>query len=90
MNFFDPLSTYDGKPFKREKYKSIIQEQVILSYLTKGGVTYGDSEMMTPHEREIALSAIKEILKVQSENQAKAVQEAKSANPNKTPKTLHR
>lgn len=77
-NFFDPLLTSDGKPFSRVRFKEIISEQVALGYLTKGGVTYGDSEKMSPHERKLALDAIREILDVQAESYKKAIDEAKS------------
>lgn len=62
QNFFDPLLTSDGQPFAQVKYKSIVKEQVTLSYLTNGGVTYGDSDNMTPYERELAIQAMQEIL----------------------------
>lgn len=78
MSFFDPLSTSDGKPFARVRYKEIIAEQVTLGYLTKGGVTYGDTEQMTPNERTLALDAIKKILEAQAEAQEKAIQEARN------------
>ena len=44
----------------------------MIGYMSKGGVTYGDTEQMTPHERHITLNALKEIL----EEQAKATKEA--------------
>ena len=72
-NFFDPLLTSDGQPYYRARYKNIIQEQVMLGYLTKGGVTYGDTENMTPHERKIALDTIKEVIENQSQAQQAAI-----------------
>ena len=53
--------TSDGQPFHRFKFKSIIEEQVLLGYLTNGGVTYADSNEMSPYERKLALDAIKEL-----------------------------
>ena len=44
----------------------------MIGYMSKGGVTYGDTEKMTPHERQLTLDALKEIL----ESQAKAAKEA--------------
>ena len=78
QNFFDPLTTSDGKNFAKARFKEIISEQVALSYLTKGGVSYGDSENMSPNERHIALESIKEILEQQAEAQKKAMQEAQA------------
>lgn len=37
----------------------------MIGYLSKGGVTYGDTEGMTPHERKIAMDTLKEILEEQ-------------------------
>lgn len=54
--------TSDGQPFAVAKYKSIVEEQVLLSYLTKGGVSYGDSDNMTPYERGLALKVMQEFL----------------------------
>ena len=78
MSFFDPLLTSDGKSFAKVRYKEIISEQVALSYLTKGGVSYGDSEKMSPNERHLALESIKEILESQAEAQKKAIQESQN------------
>ena len=70
--------TSDGKPFARVRFKEIISEQVAVGYLTQGGVTYGDSEKMSPHERKLALDAIRELLDAQAESYEKALNEAKS------------
>jgi hypothetical protein len=59
--------TSKGEPYHRVRYKNIIEEQVILGYLTKGGVAYGDSENMTPYERKLALETMKKFLEA-SEN----------------------
>lgn len=58
--------TSDGQPYAVAKFRAIVQEQVMLGYLTKGGVTFGDSEQMTPYERTIALEVMKEILDKQN------------------------
>lgn len=80
--------TYDGQPYHRAKYKEIVTEQVILGYLTKGGVTYRDSETMTPYERKIAIEAINNLYKEQNEKQEAAVKQAKIARQNQSPKSL--
>lgn len=68
--------TSEGKPFARVRFKEIISEQVTLGYLTKGGVSYSDSENMSPYERKLAIEAITDFLKAQAEAQEKAINEA--------------
>lgn len=58
-----------------------------MSYLTKGGVPYGDSEDMTPYERKLALDAIKEILSVQAEQQSAEIDKAKMSQANSAPRS---
>lgn len=58
--------------------------------MTKGGVTYGDSENMTPYERKIALDAIKELLEEQQKAQDQAIEQARLQKQNDVPKSgLH-
>lgn len=52
----------------------------MLGYLTKGGVTYGDSEEMSPYEREIALSTMREVLDEQHKAQQAQIDAAKNKN----------
>lgn len=87
MNFFDPLLTSDGQPFHRVKYKQIVSEQVTLGYLTKGGVSYRDSEEMTPYERKIALDTITEILNEQVSKQNEMIKQAEMNRKNSSPKS---
>lgn len=49
----------------------------MLAYLTKGGVTYGDSEGMSPYDRKIALDTIQEVLDKQSQAQQAQIDAAK-------------
>lgn len=79
--------TSDGQPYHRAKYKEIISEQVILGYLTKGGVTYQESEEMTPYERKIALQTIKDLLEAQNKKQEEAINQAKINKQNRSPKS---
>lgn len=74
VSFFDPLLTSDGQPYARARYKQIVEEQVSLGYLTKGGVTYQDSERMTPYERELALKTIVKLLDDTRKSQQKALE----------------
>lgn len=90
MNFFDPLLTSDGTPYAPLRYKAIIEEQVVLSYLTKGGVTYQDSDNMTPYERKIAMDTIKDLLEGQNKAQREAIEQAKLQKQSDIPKSgLH-
>lgn len=59
MNFFDrrSIDSVTGKPYKVVKYESIVADQTLISYLT--GMTYYDTESMTPFERDKILDNIK-------------------------------
>lgn len=87
MSFFDPLLTSDGQPYNRLKFKQIVSEQVTIGYLSKGGVSYKDTDQMTPFERKIAYETLKEIYDEQYAAQKKAIEEAKLAKENKSPKS---
>lgn len=67
VSFFDPLTIDEKKPYAPIRYKAIVQEQIYISYMTKGGVSYSDTEKMTPYERKIATDFIKEMLDAQEE-----------------------
>lgn len=73
--------TSNGEPYHRLRYKTIVQEQVMIGYLSKGGVTYGDTENMTPHERKIAMDTIKEILEEQNKQREQALKKQGSTDP---------
>lgn len=45
----------------------------MIGYLTKGGVSYRDTEDMTPYERRIVLETIKEVLEGQREEANRTV-----------------
>lgn len=45
----------------------------MLSYLTKGGVTYGDTERMSPYDRKIAIDYMKEVLDAQTQAREQAM-----------------
>lgn len=49
----------------------------MLAFLTKGGVTYGDSEEMSPYDRKIALDTIQEVLDKQNQAQQAQIDAAK-------------
>lgn len=58
--------TSDGRPYCRVRFEQIVEEQVTLGYLTKGGVSYSDTESMTPHERKLALEVVEKIIERQN------------------------
>lgn len=73
--------TSKGEYYPRVRFKQIIQEQVMLGYLTKGGVTYGDTENMTPYERKLAIEAMKEVIDTQNkELEAQAARQSSANN----------
>jgi len=78
VSFFDPLLNFDGQPYHRVKFKSIVQEQIVIGYLSQGGVSFGDTERMTPYERQIAYDTLKEIIDSQIEGRKKAMEEHKN------------
>lgn len=58
-----------------------------LSFYTKGGVSYSDSDRMTPYERKIAVQTIREILDDQARAQAEAIEQARLQHDNQAPKS---
>ena len=61
MNFFDPNWTYeDGTPYKAAQYRSIIEEQVMISYLSQS-ISFFDTDMISPHDRKIILNTLRDI-----------------------------
>lgn len=79
--------TSDGQPYHRLRYKQIVEEQVTLGYLTKGGVTYQESEEMTPYERKIALDTITGILNDTAKKREEAIKQAEMSRKNQSPKS---
>ena len=87
QSFFDPLLTSDGQPYHRLKYKQIISEQVTIGYMSKGGVSYRDTDNMTPYERKIAYETLKGIYDEQYAAQQKALDEARNRKNNDAPRS---
>lgn len=79
--------TSDGQPYARVRFKEIVSEQVLLGYLTKGGVPYSTSEEMSPYERKIALDTIRNLLETQAKAEEEKINNLRIAQKNKTPKT---
>lgn len=87
QNFFDPPLTSDGKPYGQVKFKQIVSEQVTIGYLSQGGVSYRDTETMTPYERKIAYEVLNNIYEEQSKVHKKAMEEASLNRKNSSPRS---
>jgi len=61
MSFFDQNSISDnGLPYKQNKYKDIIEEQVLISYISQS-LTFADTDYLCPYDRKIVLESLKNI-----------------------------
>jgi hypothetical protein len=79
--------TYDGQPYHRLKYRNIIEEQVLIGYLSKGGVSYHDTDIMTPYERRIAKETLEKIVQEQNNQVQESINQAKLNKKNQSPKS---
>lgn len=66
MSFFDPKSVEDNA----KEYKRIIEEQVIISYLSKS-ISFFDTDMISPYDRAIILDTLSKI----KDEEAKQIEE---------------
>lgn len=57
LNFFDPDIEVEGEPYKHFKYKQIINEQVAISYASKG-ISISDTDELCPYDRKLVLEAL--------------------------------
>jgi len=65
LNFLDPQSTDDGKPYGPWRYKQIVKESYIITKNTN--TPYSDILNMTPTERELMIEFLSEDFKKQQE-----------------------
>lgn len=73
MNFFDPrIEVENGRLYTQVRYDQIIEEQVAISYASKGGISISDTDEMCPYDRSLVLKAIQDIRKAEAETQSKA------------------
>lgn len=62
----------------------------MLGYMTKGGVSFSESDEMTPYERQIALDTIREAYEEQNKAHQRAIEAAQIQKNNSAPKSgLH-
>lgn len=57
LNFFDPDIEIDGEPYKHFRYKQIINEQVAISYASKG-ISIADTDELCPYDRKLVLESL--------------------------------
>lgn len=57
QSFFDPDIEIDGEPYKHLRYKQIINEQVAISYASKG-ISIADTDELCPYDRKLVLEAL--------------------------------
>lgn len=63
MNFFEPNLIIDkgpnkGKPYKVWRYEEILKEQLLISVLSKGGVSLEDTNNLPINDRRILLTTL--------------------------------
>ena len=63
----------DGEPYASFRYKQILEEQVTISYASKG-ISIADTDDLSPYDRKIILESIVRI----KEQEKKAVDDAKA------------
>lgn len=68
MTFFDlNTDTQDRRDRKSTRYQQVIEEQVAISYASKG-ISFADTDMMCPYERKIVLDTISKIKEKERED----------------------
>lgn len=68
VSFFDPnIKTKDGRFWKQVRYDQIVEEQVAISYASKG-ISISDTDEMTPYDREQILKMIQKIKEAENPN----------------------
>lgn len=61
MNFFvQDIICENGNTWRQNKYKSIIEEQVLISYISQS-LSFIDTDSMCPYDRQIVLETLKQI-----------------------------
>lgn len=71
-NFFVPNININGEPYAAYRYRQIIEEQVSISYASKG-ISIADTDELTPYDRKLILDSI---IKIKDEEK-KAIEESR-------------
>lgn len=79
MNFFDLPLIYKGRPYRYTQYEEILKEQLLITLLSKGGVTISETADMPIVDRKIILKTLQDIetKKAEKREQLKAERAAK-------------
>ena len=73
MNFFDPdIILPNGRTYKQFRYDQILNRQASIAYAFKGGVTLGDTELMSEYDLDVLQDTITEIREAEAEAQRQA------------------
>ena len=62
------MTTDSGRPYKAVRYDEIIEEQVAISYISKGGISLMDTDGVSQYDRKIILQSLLKIKEQESEN----------------------
>ena len=66
MNFLDPQTTSDGKPYGPERFREIVNERYFITKHTH--TSYLDTGKITPTEKDILIQLINEDNKKRAED----------------------
>lgn len=63
----------NGVPYKIQRHQDIIEEQVLIGYLSKGAINLENTDMVSPYERKLILNAILKIKEQENKAQEDAM-----------------
>ena len=63
----------NGLTYKQQRYRDIIDEQVLISYMSKGSLSMTDTEFVSPYDRELILKSIIKIREQELQAQEEAM-----------------
>jgi hypothetical protein len=68
VSFFDPLIINEktGRTYAQERYEQILEEQVVISYSSKG-ISIADTDELSPFDRKLILKSILKIKEAEAE-----------------------
>jgi len=62
------MTTDSGRPYKAVRYDEILEEQVAISYISKGGISLMDTDGVSQYDRKIILQSLLKIKEQENEN----------------------
>ena len=63
----------NGKPYSAWRYEEIIKEQILITFLSQGGISLNDTRNLPINDRRIILNTLRKV----SEDKKKQYEEAK-------------